>query len=96
MAPDSARPDIATNAPAETRTNLVGLSREALAATLAELGEKPFRAKQVWHWIYHRGARDFAVMTDLAKELRSKMENHFVVSRPAIAREQTRDGSRGT
>jgi adenine C2-methylase RlmN of 23S rRNA A2503 and tRNA A37 len=40
----------------DTRTNLVGLSREALTAALVEYGEKPFRAKQVWHWIYHRGA----------------------------------------
>jgi len=82
MTPDSA-PSI------ETRTNLVGLSREALGAALAQLGEKPFRAKQVWHWIYHRGATDFAAMTDLAKDLRATLENNFVVARPTIAREQT-------
>ncbi|MGE4063810.1 MAG: 23S rRNA (adenine(2503)-C(2))-methyltransferase RlmN [Rhodospirillaceae bacterium] len=73
----------------DTRTNLVGLSREALTAALVEQGEKPFRAKQVWHWIYHRGATDFAQMTDLSKDLRTKLEKHFVVARPIIAREQT-------
>jgi 23S rRNA (adenine2503-C2)-methyltransferase len=78
---DSAVPD--------TRTNLVGLSREALTAALVEAGEKPFRAKQVWHWMYHRGATDFAAMTDLSKELRTKMQEQFVVGRPVIAREQT-------
>jgi 23S rRNA (adenine2503-C2)-methyltransferase len=73
----------------DTRTNLVGLSREALTAALVEAGEKPFRAKQVWHWIYHRGATDFAQMTDLSKDLRAKLEPHFVIARPSIAREQT-------
>ncbi|MSO73286.1 MAG: 23S rRNA (adenine(2503)-C(2))-methyltransferase RlmN [Rhodospirillaceae bacterium] len=85
MAPDSSRPEITT----ESRTNLVGLSRGALSAAFAELGEKPFRAKQVWHWIYHRGAVDFAAMTDLSKDLRLKLEGHFVVARPTIALEQT-------
>ena len=91
MSPDSARSDPAS----DTRINLVGLSRGALGVAFAELGEKPFRAKQVWHWIYHRGAVDFAAMTDLSKDLRSKLEGHFVVTRPAIAREQTStDGTR--
>jgi 23S rRNA (adenine2503-C2)-methyltransferase len=87
MAPDSARQD--TTQATDARANLVGLDRAAFAAALAELGEKPFRAKQVWHWIYHRGARDFAAMTDLSKDLRAKLEKHFVVARPKIAREQT-------
>ena len=73
----------------DDRRNLVGLSREALTAALVELGEQPFRAKQVWHWIYHRGATDFAGMTDLAKELRTKLAGRFVVARPTVAREQT-------
>jgi 23S rRNA (adenine2503-C2)-methyltransferase len=73
----------------DTRLNLVGLSREALTAALVEQGEKPFRSKQVWHWIYHRGATEFAQMTDLSKDLRTRLESHFVVARPAIAREQT-------
>jgi 23S rRNA (adenine2503-C2)-methyltransferase len=85
MAPDSARSDLS----ADTRTNLVGLSREALREALAAFGEKPFRAKQVWHWIYHRGATDFAAMTDLSKNFRTKLEDHFVVGRPTVAREQT-------
>jgi 23S rRNA (adenine2503-C2)-methyltransferase len=93
MAPDSARPE--TNPSTETRTNLVGLSREALIEAFKALDEKPFRAKQVWHWIYHQGATDFAAMTDLSKALRAKIENHFVVARPGIAREQTStDGTR--
>ncbi len=87
MAPDTAHSEPASMT--DSRTNLVGLSRVELTAALAELGEKPFRAKQLWHWIYHRGAVDFSAMTDLSKGLRSKLEGHFVVARPAIAREQT-------
>jgi 23S rRNA (adenine2503-C2)-methyltransferase len=75
--------------PTDTRTALVGLSRAELAAALGELGEKPFRAKQVWHWIYHRGAKTFAEMTDLGKDLRRKLDDAHVVGRPTVAREQT-------
>jgi len=83
MTPDSGHPL------QETRTNLIGLSREALNAVLVEAGEKPFRAKQVFHWIYHRGAKDFAQMSDLSKDLRARLETRFVLDRPGIAREQT-------
>ena len=84
-----------TDITSDTRANLIGLSREALTAALVELGEKPFRAKQVWHWIYHRGAKDFADMTDLSKDLRIKLTDHFALRRPAVAREQTSvDGTR--
>ena len=44
----------------EERVNLIGLSREELAAEIARMGEKPFRTRQLWHWIYERGAADFA------------------------------------
>ena len=43
-------------------TNLVGMTREELTEAIVGLGEAPFRAKQLWHWIYHRGERDFAAM----------------------------------
>jgi 23S rRNA (adenine2503-C2)-methyltransferase len=77
------------------RPALVGLSRAELSQALAELGEKAFRAKQVWHWIYHRGAKTFAEMTDLGKDLRHKLDDRFTVGRPDVAREQTStDGTR--
>ena len=71
--------------PAETRTDLVGLSREELAEALAALDLPPFRAKQVWHWIYHRGARTFDDMTTLAKPLRAQLARRFIIGRPAVA-----------
>src|SRR4051812_35425138 len=71
---------------APPRRNLVGLGREALAAEMAEFGAEPFRARQLWHWIYRRGATDFAAMTSLSKSFRDKLAAHYVLQRPAISR----------
>jgi 23S rRNA (adenine2503-C2)-methyltransferase len=80
---------------AEPLTDLVGLPRDALAAEMLAIGEKPFRAKQLWHWIYNRGVTDFALMTTLAKPLQQKLAERFHVGRPTIVREQTSsDGTR--
>src|SRR5438067_922196 len=68
------------------RRNLVGLGREALAAEMAEFGAEPFRARQLWHWIYRRGATDFAAMTSLSKPFRDKLAAHYVLQRPAVSR----------
>ena len=74
--------------------NLVGLTREALAAELAELGEKPFRARQLWHWIYYRGVSDFAEMTTLSKAFRARLAESYEVRRPKVVQEQkSRDGT---
>ena len=64
---------------------LVGLSREELAAEMAAIGEKPFRAKQLWHWIYHQGVTDFARMSTIARPLRQKLAERFVIGRPEAA-----------
>lgn len=74
---------------ADGRRDLVGLSREELAAEMAAIGEKPFRAKQIWHWIYHQGETDFAKMTTIAKPMQAKLAERFVVDRPSVALEQT-------
>ncbi len=71
------------------RRELVGLDRTELAAELAAIGEKPFRAKQLWHWIYHQGATDFSLMSTIAKPLQAKLADRFVIGRPSIASEQT-------
>lgn len=51
------------------RRDLVGLSREELEAEMVAIGEKPFRARQLWHWIYHQGVTDFAQMPTIAKPM---------------------------
>ncbi len=80
---------------AETRRNLIGLDRQALAAEMAAIGAPAFRARQLWHWIYHRGATDFAAMTSLAKDFRACLAERFVIERPTIATAQhSVDGTR--
>jgi 23S rRNA (adenine2503-C2)-methyltransferase len=70
------------------RRELVGLSRAELTAAVAGIGEAPFRAKQLWHWIYHQGVTDFAQMSSIARPLQSKLAAHFVVGRPATVTAQ--------
>ena len=71
------------------KLSLLGLDRNELKAELEKIGEKPFRAKQLWHWIYYRGETDFTRMTTIAKSLQEKLDEHFVVGRPKLSREQT-------
>jgi 23S rRNA (adenine2503-C2)-methyltransferase len=69
---------------AAERTNLLGLPRPQLADFVAQLGSKPFRARQLMNWIYKRGARNFADMTDLAKDFRARLDTLAEVRAPQI------------
>ncbi|WP_340116134.1 23S rRNA (adenine(2503)-C(2))-methyltransferase RlmN [Pelagibius sp. 7325] len=90
-----APPSEALGAAHDGKRNLAGLSRDQLLAELAGLGEKPFRAKQLWHWIYHRGVTDFAEMTTLSKDFRARLAETHVVRRPEVAVAQvSQDGTR--
>lgn len=64
------------------RRDLVGLLRDELVEELAAIGEPAFRAKQIWHWIYHQGVTDFSRMSSVAKSLQQKLAQQFVISRP--------------
>ncbi|HYU11504.1 MAG TPA: 23S rRNA (adenine(2503)-C(2))-methyltransferase RlmN, partial [Stellaceae bacterium] len=66
--------------------NLVGLSRTELAEEMAGFGAEPFRARQLWHWIYHRGVTDFTDMTSLAKGFREQLAERYELRRPGISR----------
>src|ERR1700732_994150 len=72
--------------PASLRRTRVGLSRAALAAEMADFGAEPFRARQLWHWIYHRGVTDFAAMTSLSKGFRERLAAHYELRRPILSR----------
>ena len=79
----------------EQRKSLIGLERAELANELAAIGEAPFRARQLWHWIYHRGVADFEAMTSLSRGLRGKLADRFTLQRPSIRLEQhSHDGTR--
>ena len=76
-------------------TNLLDLDPAQLVAYCGELGEKPFRAKQLQRWIHQYGACDFAAMTDLAKSLRDKLASRAVVAAPSVISDHTsNDGTR--
>ena len=85
--------------PVGGKINLVGLTRDALRAALIAAGtpEKQARMRvgQIWAWIYAKGVRDFAVMTNLAKEYRALLAEHFVVEVPeVVTRQVSEDGTR--
>jgi 23S rRNA (adenine2503-C2)-methyltransferase len=80
---------------APDRPSLVGLDREGFAAVVETLGKKPFRAKQLWSWIYRRGARSFDEMTNLSKELRTALAENYTLDRPAVTvNQRSTDGTR--
>ncbi|MEJ1995830.1 MAG: 23S rRNA (adenine(2503)-C(2))-methyltransferase RlmN [Limibacillus sp.] len=72
----------------EGKRLLIGLSREELAAEVAAMGEPAFRAKQLWHWIYDRGAESFEGMTSLSKGFREKLAESYVIGRPSVKTHQ--------
>ena len=91
-------PDAAP-APAAARPSLIGRSRGELAQLLVEQGEPApragMRARQLWHWLYHQGATDFAAMTTLPLRLRERLAARYDIARPTVVREQvSTDGTR--
>jgi 23S rRNA (adenine2503-C2)-methyltransferase len=84
---------------AGTPAGLIGLSLPELAQTLRGLGEPertaPLRARQLWHWLYHRGVTDPALMTTLPMPLRERLAQRYRIERPDIVAEQASvDGTR--
>src|SRR5882672_3034110 len=74
--------------------NLLDLDGEGLAAFVASLDEKPFRARQVKRWIHRFGESDFAQMSDIAKPLCEKLLRTACVSFPQIVSDSlARDGT---
>jgi 23S rRNA (adenine2503-C2)-methyltransferase len=81
------------------KPSLVGLSRAQLSEALASAGvpavQRKMRVQQIWHWLYVRGARDFAAMTSVSKELRAALAAQFTLARPEVVAEQvSADGTR--
>jgi len=83
----------------DPRPSLIGLTRAGLAEALARAGvpekQRRMRAGQIWHWIYHRGVTSFAAMSNIARELRERLDEEFVIGRPDVVTEQkSSDGTR--
>jgi 23S rRNA (adenine2503-C2)-methyltransferase len=77
-----------------TTANLLEFDLEGLAAFCEKLGEKRFRATQLFRWIHQRGASDFAQMTDLAKSLREKLATTArVEALSVLTQHESKDGT---
>ena len=77
------------------KTNLLNFDLAALTQHFAEMGEKPFRAKQVMRWMHQSGASSFDDMTDLAKSLRAKLNEQACIGVPDLmVSQQSLDGTR--
>ncbi|MBY0393246.1 MAG: 23S rRNA (adenine(2503)-C(2))-methyltransferase RlmN, partial [Novosphingobium sp.] len=70
---------------ADGRVDLIGLNRKQITAVFEAAGldvkAAKLRAKQVFHWLYHRGVTDFEAMTDIAKTMRPWLAERFVIGR---------------
>lgn len=78
-----------------TRVNLLGLPEHKLVEFFASIGEKRFRAVQVMKWIHQLGADNFEVMTNVSKELRSKLQGIAEIRAPEVVRQlDSSDGTR--
>lgn len=74
--------------------NLLGMNRARLESFFVDMGEKPFRARQLMKWLYHHGETDFDRMTDLGKSLRNRLKLIAVTELPRIVSHQrSRDGT---
>ena len=83
----------------EGPVNLIGLTRDGMRAALIAAGTPEKQAKmrvtQIWQWIYIWGARDFEVITNLAKGYRAELAQHFVIELPEVVRRDiSADGTR--
>ncbi|AKS44634.1 23S rRNA m(2)A-2503 methyltransferase [Octadecabacter temperatus] len=79
--------------------NIVGLTRVQMRDELIGLGVKEKQAKmrvnQIWQWLYHWGVRDFDVMTNLSKDFRVTLAEHFKIELPeVVTKEVSNDGTR--
>jgi 23S rRNA (adenine2503-C2)-methyltransferase len=85
--------------PEQGLSNLVGMTRSAMQDALVEMGtpekQARMRVNQIWQWIYLKGVRDFALMTNLAKAYRAELAEHFTVAVPeVVSRQISADGTR--
>ena len=81
------------------KVNIVGLTRDNLRAALIDAGthekQANMRTAQIWQWVYFWGVRDFAVMTNLAKDYRAVLAENFVIELPeVVTRQVSTDGTR--
>jgi len=70
------------------RISLIGLTLAQMQEALAAEGLPAFRGKQLWHWIYQRGVRDFNDMANMPKNVRALLAEKYAIDRPKVVAEQ--------
>jgi len=77
------------------KKNLKGLTIDELASFVEEIGEKRYRASQIFYWLYKKGVTSFAEMTDLSKSLRAKLDGIAYIEQIKLVTKQIshRDGT---
>lgn len=68
----------------EKKRDIRALEKEEISAFLKEKGQATFRANQVWEWLWQKSARSFDDMSNLSKELRAVLTEHFVINAVSI------------
>ncbi|MBN8828376.1 MAG: 23S rRNA (adenine(2503)-C(2))-methyltransferase RlmN [Sphingobacteriia bacterium] len=77
------------------KKQLIGLSRDELKLEMENIGEKAFRANQLFHWLYNKGVKSFHEMRNISKDLIEKLENTYTIEKPLIKKDLTSfDGTR--
>ena len=78
----------------DTRTDIAETELHELEQVLEDLGQPRFHARQVFQWVHKRGVTDFALMTDLGRDLRSELAAHCAISTPHVEhKERSEDGT---
>ena len=68
------------------KTLLLGLTRGEMEVALAPLGIEKFRVKQLWHWMYKRGVREFSEMSNISQPVRAQLAEHFSIARAGVSK----------
>ena len=75
--------------------NLIGLNKSELKAEILKISEKPFRADQIWNWIYVKNARNFQEFNNISGKLKEKLAENYQISPPSIVKDLiSKDGTR--
>lgn len=77
-----------------SKKDIRAYSLEELQAFFVQQGDRPFRAKQVYQWLWSKGVHDFDRMTNLSKSTRKLLNNHFTINHIAVDQQQrSEDGT---
>ena len=66
------------------KSDIMSFDMNEICSEVAKIGEKSFRAKQIYEWLHVKFASDFDEMTNLSKDLREKLKANYIINMPKI------------